>query len=750
MWNQLITLAKAPEFADEDMTRRARALNSAHINMGGAVLILGILGVLFVFPEKTITSLILILCFGVIALSMMFNRRGQVRLSGVILLVFFWLITIFMVVFSGGLQSIDIIFFVSGTVTAGIILGVRGSLIYAALSLVAGLGFVWAHNLGVSFPRLFTIPPISAWLILFINLLFTIVPLQVALQALAQTAKRALASEERYRLIASVMSDYAFSVQYTPTGAIKEQWLGGAFEVITGYTPEEYFARGGWKSIVHPEDQGIDDQDMMRLRANQKVATQLRIIRKDGTVCWVRSYGHPKWDEENDRLIGLYGAVQDVSGQREIEINLRQREAILEVVAGAANTFLKIPEWSPHIWGGQINYLLEQLGTIMKASHAYMFEQHPLADGSPGLSMRYEWTAPGYDSDLGNTAYVNIPADLSKHGDDFRSWNYHMLAGLPYVGDARHISPQEMANLNARDIYALLDVPIYIDGRWWGIIGFDDMTRPREWSNAEVDALILAANLVGATVKRQQLDSMLQEELQQRKSLIDELEARNAELDRFNYTVSHDLKTPLVTIKGFLGFLEKDAAAGNIERLKEDTQRIANAVDKMNTLLHDLLELSRIGRVSYTPEAVSLTELIHEALELTHGRLKQRNVSVQIEPDLPIVFGDRIRLIEIWQNLLDNAAKYMGDQPAPQVEIGQCGRENELAIFYMRDNGIGIPGEYYDRIFGLFNKLDALSEGTGVGLTLVKRIVEVHGGRIWVESTIGQGSTFYLTLPIKE
>ena len=126
-----------------------------------------------------------------------------------------------------------------------------------------------------------------------------------------------------------------------------------------------------------------------------------------------------------------------------------------------------------------------------------------------------------------------------------------------------------------------------------------------------------------------------------------------------------------------------------------------------------------------------------------------RGIAVSIHPDLPAVYGDRPRLTEVLQNLLDNAAKFMGDQKEPCIELGYAGedREHGKLILYVRDNGMGIPAEHYDRVFGLFNKLDPKTEGTGIGLALVKRIVEVHGGRIWVESEAGKGSTFFFTLP---
>ena len=235
----------------------------------------------------------------------------------------------------------------------------------------------------------------------------------------------------------------------------------------------------------------------------------------------------------------------------------------------------------------------------------------------------------------------------------------------------------------------------------------------------------------------------------ERDKLIEELESKNAELEQFAYTVSHDLKSPLITIRGFLGFLREDARNGNMARLDSDMERISAATDKMQTLLNDLLELSRIGRLINKPQLVPFEKIVTEAVELVHGRISQRGIAVSIAQDLPTVFVDRLRLVEVVQNLVDNAAKFMGDQPSPRIEIGQKGFHGPMPILYVRDNGIGIPAEFMDKIFGLFNKLDARSEGTGVGLALVKRIIEFHNGIIWAESRPGQGTAFYFTLPVE-
>jgi signal transduction histidine kinase len=178
-----------------------------------------------------------------------------------------------------------------------------------------------------------------------------------------------------------------------------------------------------------------------------------------------------------------------------------------------------------------------------------------------------------------------------------------------------------------------------------------------------------------------------------------------------------------------------------------DIKHIYDAAEKMQLLLNDLLELSRIGRVVSPPEKVSLSELAREAVELTAGQIAEGKVQVDIAPDLPVVCGDRPRLLEVMQNLIENAVKFMGNQPEPRIEVGVQHQEEEM-LCYVRDNGIGIEPRYQERIFSLFDRLDPTLEGTGIGLALVQRIIEVHRGCIWVESEgKGHGSTFYFTLP---
>jgi signal transduction histidine kinase len=231
-----------------------------------------------------------------------------------------------------------------------------------------------------------------------------------------------------------------------------------------------------------------------------------------------------------------------------------------------------------------------------------------------------------------------------------------------------------------------------------------------------------------------------------RDELIHQLEAKNAELEGFTYTVSHDLRSPLVTIKGFVAHLATDLQAGDAVRARSDLARIQGAADKMDRLLQELLELSRVGRIVRPPSDLALEDVVHEALFLSQGQLAARSVSVDVATALPRVWGDRARLVQVLQNLVENAVKFMGDQPEPRITIGQ--RPGQPPVLFVRDNGIGISEEQREAVFTLFRKLDPHAEGSGIGLALVRRIVEAHGGRVWAESEgSGAGATFCFTLP---
>lgn len=298
-------------------------------------------------------------------------------------------------------------------------------------------------------------------------------------------------------------------------------------------------------------------------------------------------------------------------------------------------------------------------------------------------------------------------------------------------------------------------IEIVVHPAWWSTWWFRTIAllmfsvtvvRVFQYRTKRIRERSLELEAINASLSDQMFKRRWAEE--QRERLIPELEARNTELERFTYTVSHDLKSPLVTITGFLGILERDLADNDTEGVSRDVDQIRTAAGRMQQLLDELLDLSRAGRLVNPPTVVDLGEVVEEAVALLEGQAADRGVTITIDRDMPVVYGDRVRLLQVFQNLVQNGIKFMGDQDDPRVDIGARQQDQEWVIS-VRDNGAGINPAYHEKIFGLFDQLEPDQEGTGIGLALVHRIVEVHGGRVWVESDgEGNGSLFCFTLPL--
>ncbi|PQO28192.1 PAS domain S-box protein [Blastopirellula marina] len=231
-----------------------------------------------------------------------------------------------------------------------------------------------------------------------------------------------------------------------------------------------------------------------------------------------------------------------------------------------------------------------------------------------------------------------------------------------------------------------------------------------------------------------------------RETLIRHLEGTNAELKQFTYTVSHDLKSPLITIKGFLGILAEDLESNDQEAIQEDLSIIGSAADGMKQLLDDLLELSRIGRNVKSRSTISLPEVVGEAITLLAGEIESRDADVRCSCGDLAIYGDPVQIRQLMQNLIDNAIKH-NREPNPLVEISAA-QDEDFVVVEVADNGPGVAVEFQDRIFQLFDKLDPESGGTGIGLAIVKRIIDFHGGTITLESDgKGHGCKFILRLP---
>ena len=225
------------------------------------------------------------------------------------------------------------------------------------------------------------------------------------------------------------------------------------------------------------------------------------------------------------------------------------------------------------------------------------------------------------------------------------------------------------------------------------------------------------------------------------------LQAVNQELDSFAYVVSHDLKAPLRGISQLASWISTDYAGALDENGQEMLELLIGRTRRMYGLIDGILEYSRIGRVTEAEQPVDLNDLLRETIDLL---APPAHITVTVQENLPVVVGERTRLEQVFQNLVDNAVKFM-DKPAGQVAVG-CVDQGAHWQFSVSDNGPGIEQQHHERIFRIFETLAPRDqvESTGIGLALVKRIVEAWGGKVWVASAVGEGSTFYFTCPKRE
>ncbi len=258
-------------------------------------------------------------------------RRGHVHQAAAIQVAAFWLFfTVVAATGSGVRGPAYLVGYSLVIVIAGVLLGGRGAAIMTTLAVLAGGGLVYAEAQGLIAPQIGS--PVSTWIPSVLLFPVSAILQYLATRRLRLTSARARASEERFRLISSVISDYTFTSRFGPQGELEHTLLGGAFEAITGYTPEEFVAAGGWRATLHPDDVAQDEWDMARLNTNQNVMTEVRTIKKGGEVRWVRVYAHPMWDEAHHRLAGIYGAVQDITAQKQAEAAQQQYAARLEIL----------------------------------------------------------------------------------------------------------------------------------------------------------------------------------------------------------------------------------------------------------------------------------------------------------------------------------------------------------------------------------------------------------------------------------
>ncbi|MBN1359419.1 MAG: GAF domain-containing protein [Sedimentisphaerales bacterium] len=301
--------------------------------------------------------------------------------------------------------------------------------------------------------------------------------------------------------------------------------------------------------------------------------------------------------------------------------------------------------------------------------------------------------------------------------------------------------------LEPAGITSLLDVPIRLHGKTLGVLSHEHVNAAREWSLEEQDFAASIADMISLQIEaneRQKAERALAKANEHLADIVRELRRSNKELQDFAYVTAHDLKAPLRGIGTLTDWITSDYADKLDEQGRQQLQLLKGRVSRMSELIDSILHYSEIGRTAKRVESVDLNGLLPEIV----GQLSPpENIQITIDPDLPTLVAEKARLIQLFQNLIGNAIKYM-DKPAGRIDVS-CVSQDDHWKFGIADNGPGIDRKYFTKIFQMFQTLTRRDEleSTGIGLAVVKKIVDLYGGNVWVESTVGEGTTFYFTLP---
>ncbi|MEM7372274.1 MAG: PAS domain S-box protein [Bacteroidota bacterium] len=516
---------------------------------------------------------------------------------------------------------------------------------------------------------------------------------------------------EREKTLMSSEAQFRTLAQSLPIGIFQNDvegncvYLNPACAEMIGMSIEESMG-SGWLPAVHPEDQEQVMADWIQVIANgDSLHNEARWLHKDGRIVHTLGIAIPRLNEEG-QLEGYIGSLYDLTDRKEIEEALQKSEA--------------------------------QFRTLAQSSPMGIF-QHDTFGNCVYMNPRCsEMIGTPLEACLGSGWLRTIHPDSRQ--PLMEQWEKVLMEGGTFNGEAKWVHDDGT-------IIETLGIVVPVRNQEEKLEGFlgtlMDVTERKKAEKILTDHQTHLQTLVD------QRTTELSERIAEVEQLNKRLETANEELEGFSYSVSHDLRSPLRHINGFIGLLKKreqdQLDAGSLRFIDLTIE----AVQKMNQLINDLLAFSRTNRTEIQTEYVDLNELILGVREEVLPAFEQREIDWKIQ-ELPTVKADPNLLRVVWANLLNNALKYTTQQPSPLIEVGGDTEERDKEVLlFVRDNGVGFDQQYAHKIFGVFQRLhrEEEFEGTGIGLATVRRIIQRHGGQIWAEGEVDKGASIYFTLP---
>ncbi|MEH2446599.1 MAG: GAF domain-containing protein [Nostoc sp.] len=551
-----------------------------------------------------------------------------------------------------------------------------------------------------------------------------------------KTAKALQESEERWQLALDGNNDGIWDWNLKTN----EVFFSTRWKEMLGYKNHEV-SNGWdeWTKRIHPDERDSVLQAFQDHFAKKTpfYVYEYRVQYQDGSYKWILDRGQAHWDASGD-VVRMVGSYSDITDRKRVEKELKQQNLRSQLFAEIT---LKIRE------SLQIDEILQTTVTevqkLLKADRVLIFRLETNGSGT----VVQEAVLPGWPVILGENIFD--PCFKEEYLERYRQGRISAIEDI----EAAYIQPCHREFLQQFAVRANLVVPILVREGIWGLLLAHQCAAPRRWNNFETELLKQLANQIGIALSQAQL-------LEQETHQSQELTRSNADLEQFAYVASHDLQEPLRMVTSYLQLLEqryKNKLDANAD------QFITYAVDgarRMQTLINDLLNYSRVSTRGQPFMLVDCNVVLQGAIANLQLAIADTKAVVTHDP-LPEVMADATQLTQVFQNLIANAIKFCQNQQ-PQIHIGVAKGDANLDgeslnvipsadewLFWVCDNAIGLESQYAERIFIIFQRLHGRSKypGTGIGLAICKKIIERHGGRIWVESKPGQGSTFYFTIP---
>jgi PAS domain S-box-containing protein len=536
--------------------------------------------------------------------------------------------------------------------------------------------------------------------------------------------------ESKYRLLVEGQTDLVVKVDTEG----RFLFVSPTYCRTFGMTEKELLGKR-FMPLVNEEDQ-------------EKTAKEMEKLYKPPYICYIEQEAKTKdgwrwlaWNDkailnENGKIDAIIGIGRDITERKRAEEALRNKDILLGGMAVATNILLTETDLNY-----AINQTLELLGAAIGADRVYIFEIFKSKTKEYSATRHFEWSR---DNVASLTDNPNLPDSLCN--PIISRWIEILSAGHPIKCSVQEASMSERAILDPENIKSFLAIPIMIEGKFWGFVGFYDCHSERIWTGIEISILQASAASIGGAMARKFVENDI------RKAKESAEYAAKAKSD-FLANMSHEIRTPLNAVVGLTGLL----LTTDLSREQYDyVETIRSSGDSLLSVINDILDFSKIdsGKMDLEAQPFDLRRCIENSVDIIATKASQKclSTSYSIDDNTPETFiGDPIRLSQVLSNLLCNAVKFTekGEvtiRVSSQKLKGSC-HEIHFAI---KDTGIGIPENKMSRLFQSFTQVDSSTTrkygGTGLGLAISKRLAELMGGKIWVKSEVGKGSTFHFRI----